>query len=57
MNEFFAMGGYAAYVWPAYGLAAVILVGVWIASVRSLKARQSEIEAAEAAHPRRGDGG
>ncbi len=53
MSDFFAMGGYAAYVWPAYGLAAVILAGVWIASMRSLKARQSEIEAAEAANPRR----
>jgi len=53
MNEFFAMGGYAAYVWPAYGLAAAILIGVWIASVRSLKARETEVEAAEAAHPRR----
>ena len=53
MNEFFAMGGYAAYVWPAYGLAAVILIGVWIASARSLKARQAEADAAEVAHPRR----
>jgi len=57
MMEFFAMGGYAAYVWPAYGLAAVILIGVWIASVRSLRARESDVEAAENAHPRRGAGG
>ena len=26
MSEFFAMGGYAFYVWGSYGLAAVILV-------------------------------
>ena len=26
MNEFFAMGGYAAYVWPAYGISAVALI-------------------------------
>jgi len=25
MNEFFQMGGYAAYVWSAYGLSAVVL--------------------------------
>ncbi|MSR15886.1 MAG: heme exporter protein CcmD [Gammaproteobacteria bacterium] len=25
MNDFFAMGGYAAFVWPAYGLTAVVL--------------------------------
>jgi len=53
MNEFFAMGGYAAYVWPAYGVAAFILVGLWIASVKELRARESDIELAEAARPRR----
>ncbi len=26
LAEFFAMGGYAAYVWSAYALAAVVLV-------------------------------
>lgn len=26
MSEFFNMGGYAAFVWPAYGLALFILV-------------------------------
>ena len=25
MNEFFNMGGYAAYVWPSYGLTLVII--------------------------------
>ena len=53
MNEFFAMGGYAAYVWPAYGVAAIVLIGVWIASLRGLRARESEIEAVEAERPRR----
>jgi heme exporter protein D len=53
MNEFFAMGGYAAYVWPAYGVAAVILAGLWMASLRGLRAREAEIEAVEATKPRR----
>jgi heme exporter protein D len=26
MSEFFAMGGYAAYVWPSYGLTLVVIV-------------------------------
>lgn len=26
MSEFFAMGGYAAFVWPSYALAFIILV-------------------------------
>ena len=25
LHEFFQMGGYAAYVWPAYGLTALVL--------------------------------
>lgn len=28
MNDFLHMGGYAAYVWSAYGLAAAVLVGM-----------------------------
>lgn len=31
MEEFFAMGGYAAYVWPSYALAALLLVANVIA--------------------------
>ena len=31
MNEFFAMGGYAFYVWSAYGLAAAVIAGEIIA--------------------------
>ena len=26
VQEFFAMGGYAAYVWPAYGLTVIVLL-------------------------------
>ena len=30
MSEFFAMGGDAAYVWPAYGITlALLVVNVW----------------------------
>ena len=53
LSAFLAMGGYAAYVWPAYGVASVVLIGVWIASLRGLRARESEIEAVEAERPRR----
>ena len=28
MAEFFAMGGYGAYIWPCYGLSLVVLGGV-----------------------------
>ncbi|WP_194913321.1 heme exporter protein CcmD [Azospirillum sp. INR13] len=29
MNEFLHMGGYAAYVWPAYGIATLVLLACW----------------------------
>ena len=29
MAEFFNMGGYAAFVWPSYGLAALVLWLNW----------------------------
>ncbi|MGB0682113.1 MAG: heme exporter protein CcmD [Magnetovibrionaceae bacterium] len=32
MAEFFAMGGYAAFVWPCFGVAAVLMIGLAIAS-------------------------
>lgn len=53
MSEFFAMGGYAAYIWPSYGVAAVLLAGLWIASVRALKAREAELDKAEPEDRRR----
>ena len=47
------MGGYAGFVWSAYGITALFLIGLVIASVRELRARQAEVAALEAASPRR----
>lgn len=38
------MGGYAAWVWPAYGLALAGLAGILIVTLRDLKTRQREFE-------------
>jgi heme exporter protein CcmD len=46
LQKFFEMGGYAEYVWPAYGLTALILLWNWWA------ARRSEAEAQTAAQRR-----
>jgi len=35
--SFFEMGGYAAYVWPAYIISAVALIALGVASWRALK--------------------
>ena len=53
LASFLAMGGYAAYVWPAYGIAVVVLAALVVTSLRSLRAREAELRALEADHPRR----
>lgn len=44
INSYLDMGGYAAYVWPAYGLAAIVMVGLLLTSLRSLRAREAELK-------------
>ena len=39
MAEFFSQGGYAFYIWSAYGVCAVLLV----AELLSLRARRKEL--------------
>jgi heme exporter protein CcmD len=46
LKSFLEMGGYAEYVWPAYGLTALVLLWNWWA------ARRSETEAQIAARRR-----
>lgn len=49
------MGGYAAYVWPAYGVAAVFLVGMLVASLRGLRRHEALLKTLETSRPRRRD--
>jgi heme exporter protein D len=44
LTEFLAMGGYAAYVWPAYGFAALVLIALLAQSWRSARRRAAELE-------------
>jgi heme exporter protein D len=54
--KFLDMGGYAAYVWPALGLTAVVLAGLLIASLKSARRREAELAQLEA-ETGRGDEG
>jgi heme exporter protein D len=47
MSEFFAMGGYAAFVWASYALSAAVLGGLTLASRARLKALEAELAALE----------
>ena len=47
MSGFFAMGGYAAFIWPAYAISAASLVAmVWqcLAAWRAARKRLEELE-------------
>ena len=47
--SFFEMGGYAAYVWPAFGVGAVVLIALLLFSLRGLTSREAELRRLEAA--------
>ena len=42
--NFANMGGYAAYVWPAFGVTALVLIALAVASLRSLRSREQILE-------------
>ena len=44
LNEFLAMGGYAAFVWPAYGLTAVVMIGIVVSGWRGLVRERQILE-------------
>ena len=46
---FFEMGGYGAYVWPAFGAAAALMIALLVASLCAMRAREAELRALEAA--------
>ena len=48
MSEFFAMGGYAAFVWWSYGLTTAVLVGLAVFAVRRGRSRRAELDALQA---------
>ncbi len=47
--SFFEMGGYAAYVWPAFGIGALVLIALLVLSLQRLKSREAELRQLEAA--------
>ncbi len=43
MSEYLAMGGYAAFIWSAYGISVVVLSGLTIFGFRRLDRLQSAL--------------
>ncbi len=48
VSEFLAMGGYGGFVWPAFGLTALVLVWLLAASLRRLRANERLLAQMEA---------
>jgi len=46
-DKFFDMGGYAAYVWPAFSLSAIVLIVMLVVSLRYLKKQTQLLEKLE----------
>ena len=44
MHAFLAMGGYGWFVWSAYAITALVMVGLAVLSVRQARRRTSELE-------------
>ena len=53
ITNFLNMGGYAAFVWPALGLTAVILIAMAVTSTRQLRANEAALQTAEQSGGRR----
>jgi heme exporter protein D len=53
LASYFAMGGYAAFVWPAYAVAAVVLGGLAWQSRRHYRASQDALRSVEPRIPER----
>lgn len=47
MNEYFAMGGHGIYIWPCYGLAAVLLIALLATSLKSLSKSKKDLAVME----------
>jgi heme exporter protein D len=53
MAGFFDMGGYAAFVWPAYGLAVVVFIVLAVLSFKAARDRALALKKLQAQSPHR----
>ena len=56
IRAFFEMGGYGIYVWPAFGVTAIVLIGMLLASLRSLRDNEETLETLQGERRRRAPG-
>lgn len=47
VREYLAMGGYAAFVWPSYGVTALVMAAILVLTLRRLRQRQRALKTLE----------
>jgi heme exporter protein D len=53
LTDFLAMGGYAAFVWPAYGVTIAVMAWLLVSSLRRYRRGQRELEVLQRDRPPR----
>ena len=53
IGVFFEMGGYGVYVWPAFAVTAIVLIGLALASLRTLRDNEETLEGLQGERRRR----
>lgn len=48
LQDFLAMGGYAAFVWPCFAATLAVMIGLYVISKQRFAKLQSEVAALEA---------
>ncbi len=43
ISTYLAMGGYGAFIWPSFGISALVLIGLLVESRRFLKSTEAEL--------------
>lgn len=49
LQSFLQMGGYAGFVWPAYGLSMLVLCGLFASSLHKMRASERQLSDLRAA--------
>ena len=52
VSGFLNMGGYAAFIWPAYGITTIVLIGLFLLGLRFQRLSNTKLKAMELS-PRR----
>ena len=56
ITEFLEMGGYGAYVWPAFAITTAIMIAMLWSTLRALRVNEAALAALQAAEPTRRSG-